>query len=149
MAGMGVKITTSPRDLRSIPRKLRSKADKNKKRAMQRVVLQGVSIIEQRTAKGQGFKGGRFRAYKPEYALFRSQAGRGTTPNLEFTGRMLSALTQTATKSKGIVFFAQSAEAKKAAFNNRTRPFMGFSRDERKELSDVYRATLMPKDWNK
>lgn len=149
MAGMDVKITTRPLDLRSIPRRLRAKLDKNKKRAMQRVVLQGVSIIEQRTAKGQGFKGGRFRPYTPEYALFRSQSGRGTTPNLEFTGRMLSALTQTADKRKGVIFFSRANEARKAAFNNQTRPFMGFTRDERVELSDVYRGTLMPKNWNK
>ena len=149
MAGMEVKITTKPRDLRSIPRKLRSKADKNKKRAMKRVVLQGVTMIEQRTAEGKGFKGGRFKKYTPEYALFRSQAGRGTLPNLEFTGRMLSSLTQKATKKKGIIFFSQASEAKKAAGNNQTRPFMGFSVKEREELSDVYRRSLMPKNWNK
>ena len=114
MAGMEVKITTKPRDLRSIPCKLRSKADKNKKRAMKRVVLQGVTIIEQRTAKGQGFKGGKFKKYTPEYALFRSQAGRGTLPNLEFTGRMLSSLTQKATKKKGIILLFTSLRSQKS-----------------------------------
>lgn len=149
MAGMDVKITTSPRDLRSIPRKLRTKADKNKKRAMQRVVLQGVTIIEQRTAKGQGFKGGRFKKYTPEYALIRAQKGLTLTPNLSFNNNMLPSLTQTAGKSKGVIFFSRPKEARKAAFNNQTRPFMGFTRDERGELADVYRATLMPKNWNK
>ena len=148
MGGMDVKITTSPRDLRSIPRKLRTKADKNKKRAMQRVVLQGVTIIEQRTAKGQGFKG-RFRKYSPEYALLRAEKGLTLTPNLSFNNNMMPSLTQTATKSKGVIFFSRPDEARKAAFNNQTRPFMGFTRDERSELSDVYRATLMPKNWNK
>lgn len=147
MAGFEVKVT--PPDLKSIPKKFSDRINQRKIKAMTATVLSGITIIEKRTAKGMSYTGAPFKKYTASYAAYRSAAGRNTTPNLEFTGQMLGALTPKANKRQGIIFFSRAAEAAKAAKNNRTRPFMGFGKSEQRQLSEIYKSQLMPKGWNK
>jgi hypothetical protein len=112
------------------------------RRALLITAQAGVGIIEDRTAKGRGFKGGFFKKYNPTYAAFRSKRGRGSTPDLQFTGKMLGSMTTKANSKQAVIFFTRAAEAKKAAMNNKSRPFFGFNRKEEKQLSQVFFRNL-------
>ena len=108
------------------------------KRALSITALEGINIIENRTQRSVGFKGGRFTKYSPKYARFRRQEGRTTKPNLDFSGKMLGSMTSKANNREAKIFFTRAAEAKKAAGNNKLRPFFGFNRREEKKLSDIF-----------
>ena len=104
----------------------------------------GINIIEERTSKGKSFKGffRSFKKYTRPYAAFRKRKGRGKRPDLQFTGRMLSAMTSTASESQADIFFSRAEESKKAAMNNKSRPFFGFNRKEEKKLAGVFFRAL-------
>lgn len=112
------------------------------RRALSITAQAGVGIIEDRTAKGRGFKSGFFKKYNPTYAAFRSKRGRGSTPDLQFTGKMLGSMTTKANSKQAVIFFTRAAEAKKAAMNNKSRPFFGFNRKEEKQLGQVFFRNL-------
>ena len=111
------------------------------KKALSITAQQGINIIEARTKKGIGFKGA-FKSYSDGYAQFRSESGRGTKPDLSFTGQMLGSITSRATSKKAEIFFTRAAEAEKAAKNNKSRPFFGFSRAEQKQLGGIFFRAL-------
>ena len=108
------------------------------KRALSITAQEGINIIERRTERSVGFKGGKFTNYSPKYARFRRFKGRTNKPNLEFSGKMLGAMTSKADSRKATIFFTRAAEAKKAAGNNKLRPFFGFNRKEEKKLGDIF-----------
>lgn len=110
----------------------------NKRPAMSAAVLQARTIITQRTARGVDVDGAPFKPYTKTYAAFRRSRGRSTTPDLMFTGRMLASMKAKADKNKGVLFFSRSEEARKAAFNNRTRRFFDLSKDELRRIQKVY-----------
>lgn len=110
----------------------------NKKPAMTAAILQAQTIIKTRTAKGVDVNGAPFKAYSKTYAAFRSKKGRSTTPDLMFSGRMMASMKATATKNEGVLFFSRSEEARKAAFNNRTRRFFDLSKKELTRIQQVY-----------
>jgi hypothetical protein len=108
------------------------------KKALLITGLKGVNIIEQRTSKGVGFKGGKFKPYNSVYAAFRTSKGRSTTPDLRFTGQMMGSMTVRANSKQAEIYFSRAAESKKAAMNNKSRPFFGFSRKEEKQLGKTF-----------
>lgn len=108
------------------------------KNALSITAQTGINIIEQRTESGVGFKGGAFDEYSEKYAKFRKAKGRGSQVDLQFTGRMLGSMTSKADRNKATIFFTRGEEAKKAAMNNKTRPFFGFNRKEERHLSKVF-----------
>ena len=108
------------------------------KRALSITAQQGINIIEDRTEGGVGYKGGRFKPYTEKYKAFRRKKGRGKDVDLQFTGRMLGSMTSKATSKKATIFFTRGEEAKKAAMNNKTRPFFGFNRKEERQLAKVF-----------
>jgi hypothetical protein len=112
------------------------------KRALSITAQSGINIIEARTRKGVGFKGGKFKGYTPIYAAFRASKGRGNNPDLQFTGLMLSSMTSRASSKQAEIFFTRPTESKKAAMNNKSRPFFGFSRKEEKQLGEVFFRAL-------
>ena len=63
-------------------------------------------------------------------------------PDLQFTGQMFSAMTVKANSQEAEIFFNRATEAKKAAMNDKSRPFFGFNRRERKTLSSVFERNL-------
>lgn len=111
---------------------------RNEKPAMLAAILQARTIILERTAQGKDVSGAPFKPYSKTYAAFRSKSGRSPNPNLMFTGRMLASMKVTADKRKGVLFFSRSEEARKAAFNNRTRRFFDLSKKEMQRIQKVY-----------
>ncbi len=112
------------------------------KLALLRTGLAGVNIIEERTSKSKGFKGGAFKKYNSVYSAFRVSKGRSTKPDLRFTGQMMSAMTVKSNNKEAEIFFTRAQEAKKAAMNNKSRPFFGFDRSEEKQLGKVFFRAL-------
>ena len=119
-------------------RKLQRRFRENKRPAMLAAVLQARTIITERTAKGVDVNGAPFKPYTKTYAAFRRSRGRSTTPDLMFTGRMLASMKAKADRDKGVLFFSRSEEARKAAFNNRTRRFFDLSKVELRRIQKVY-----------
>jgi len=139
---MLIKMTTNFDSIAKIVGKRGKQLKASTKLALLRTGLAGVNMIEDRTAKGRSFKGSMFKKYNAQYAAFRSSRGRGTKPNLEFTGRMLGSMSVVSNHKEAEIFFTRGTEAKKAAMNNEKRPFFGFSRNERKKLVSVFERNL-------
>lgn len=110
----------------------------------------GTDLIEDRTAKGFGYSG-KFKPYTPEYIKRKGQGWRSTdrtigfggaptSPvNLSLRGEMLGSMASKKVKT-GVarIYFTRAPEAKKAAFNNKTRPFFGFNDLEQNRLRKFF-----------
>ena len=137
-----LNVSVSPKDLKGLLPKQRKAILKNRKRALLATAVKGSEIILERTAKGIGYKGA-FAEYSDRYAEFRRATGRSTRPDLFYSGSMLGNMTQKANSNQAVIFFSRAAEAKKAAMNNDSRPFMGFDRKESEELSAFFSRKLL------
>ena len=147
---MNVKFDIDTRkldaELKKMGRALPAKIDKT----LLQTAQFGTNLILDRTAKGVGFTG-RFKSYTPEYVKRKGQGwsstgrtrgfgGAPTSPvNLTLRGEMLGAMASAKVKS-GVakIYFTRSTEAKKAAFNNKTRPFFGFNNLEEDRLRKFF-----------
>jgi len=110
----------------------------------------GTNLILDRTERGVGYEG-KFKPYTPEYVKRKGQGwsstnrtrgfgGAPTSPvNLMLRGEMLGEMTSKKVKT-GVarIYFTRSTEAKKAAFNNKTRPFFGFNVSEQNKLRNFF-----------
>ena len=135
---MQVKIKTNVDKVAKNLDKQAKDIEKAMRRALSVTAQEGVNIIEKRTARGVGFKGGEFEPYTKEYADYRKSKRRGVKPNLEFTGEMLGSMTTKANSREANIFFTRATESKKAAMNNKTRPFFGFNKKEKQQLTDIF-----------
>ncbi len=135
---MQVDIKTNAKKVQAALKKKGKDVGKSMKRALSITAQQGINIIEARTEDGVGYKGGAFKGYSEKYAKFRRDKGRGKNVDLQFSGRMLGSMTSKADKRKAKIFFTRAEEAKKAAMNDKTRPFFGFNRQEEKQLANVF-----------
>ena len=135
---MQVRIETNAKKVEKALKQKGKDVNQSLKRALSITAQEGINIIEDRTDKGVGYKGGAFAPYTEKYAIFRSNRGRGKNVDLQFTGRMLGSMTSKADRKKATIFFTRAEEAKKAAMNNKTRPFFGFNRQEEKRLANVF-----------
>ena len=135
---MQVNINSNVEKIQKTLKKKGKDVKKSLKRALSITAQEGINIIESRTESGVGFKAGRFKPYTEKYRIFRKKKGRGKDVDLQFTGRMLGSMTSKATDKKATIFFTRGEEAKKAAMNNRTRPFFGFNRKEERQLAKVF-----------
>lgn len=134
-----VSIDTKPRDLRKMVQKLGRTFTKNHKVAMRRAAAEGLNRIQKRTSQGIDVNGQAFKEYTGTYAAFRKSKGRPVDKvTLIFTGRMRGAMTSGLSGQDGLIFFSSRAESKKAAFNNRKRPFFGLNRKDTRAIRDVY-----------
>ena len=134
-----VNIDTTPRDLRQMVEKLGRTFTKNHKRAMRRAAAEGVNRINKRTSLGLDVNEQPFRPYSESYKGFRESKGRPVDKvKLIFTGKMRGAMTSGLQGQDGLIFFSSRAESKKAAFNNRKRPFFGLNRKDTRSIRDVY-----------
>lgn len=111
------------------------------KPALSKTAQHGVNIILDRTEKGIGYKGA-FKPYSELYGAFRDNRGRGQTPDLNFTGQMLGNMTTKVSGNQAEIFFSSAQQSRKAAGNNKSRPFFGFNREEAKELGKVFERFL-------
>ena len=135
---MQFSLKTNAKKVQAALKKKGKDIDKSMKRALSITAQQGINIIEDRTQDGVGYKGGAFKGYSEKYAKFRRAKGRGKNVDLQFSGRMLGSMTSKADRKKATIFFTRAEEAKKAAMNNKTRPFFGFNRQEEKQLANVF-----------
>lgn len=121
-------------------------------KALAITAMHGINMIQDRTESGRGYDG-IFRPYSPAYAKFRSVKGRQITPvNLNFTGRMLSAIASRRV-SRGVqeIYFTRAEEARKAYFHNVTgagkgritRRFFGFNETEKSKLRQFFKSRLL------
>lgn len=134
-----VNIDTKPRDLRKMVQKLGRTFTKNHKRAMRRAAAEGVNRINKRTSLGLDINEQPFRPYSEAYKGFRQSKGRPVDKvKLIFTGKMRGSMTSGLQGQDGLIFFSSRAESKKAAFNNRKRPFFGLNRKDTRAIRDVY-----------
>ena len=139
---MNITVGSNAKDIAKRLGKKGKELSASVKMALSVTAQAGVNIIEDRTAKGQGYKGGMFPDYSPKYSAFRTANGRGVIPDLQFTGQMLGSMTTRANSKQAEIFFARATESKKAAMNDKTRPFFGFNRQEEKQLGKVFFRAL-------
>ncbi len=112
------------------------------KDALLRTGQKGANLILNRTAKSRGIQDAPFKAYSESYAKWRAKRGKTRKPTLFNKGQMLSAIRAKASSEKATIFFSSAAESKKAAFNQKTRPFFGFSRKDKGELAKFFIRNL-------
>lgn len=167
-----ITIKTNPLRIERVATDLQKDLQRSKRKAMARTVLQGTTIIEERTAQGKGIRGA-FKSYSKSWANIRSDLGLETSKvTLEFgyerraatqsngltdirsvkdryvkRPSMLAALQgKVVNRHVGEIFFSRADAAKRAAMVNQKRKFFGFSRDEEKQLASVYFSGIKFKD---
>ena len=98
-----------------------------------------MDIIKTRTQKGKNADGIAFAPYKPEYKAFRREKGRQVNfPDLNFSGQMLSNMTQKSDSTKAIIFFANKFQAMKAVGNQKKRKFFAIGDRETSTLINFF-----------
>ena len=135
---------------------LKKKSEKLKS-AIQRALaeasaFQVSAIRDRREQKGKDVSGRPFKPYSKGYIQarrkrFNDPSNQDTTPknfvDLNFTGKMFSALTFTTRPSRGIVFFRSAEQTKKAMIHNEgkgkmpQREFFGISFQEQKKINAI------------
>lgn len=109
-------------------------------------ILDEVEELVSRTESGLDVNGARFVAYSPAYAAKRAEAGKGTRPNLTWSGNMLVSITHTVRRVGksiiGTVFFNSSKEALKAEGNMKNREFFGFSEEQIQNIKEAIRRAI-------
>lgn len=138
---MDIRLQTNAKEIARRVGKKGKELSASVKRALLITAQEGVNVIQDRTAKGVGYKG-MFASYTPEYALFRSGKGRSTKPDLNFTGQMLGSMSVRANSKQAEIFFSRATESKKAAMNDKKRPFFGFNDQEEKQLGKIFFKAL-------
>lgn len=136
-----LNVNITPRDLRGLLPKERKAILKKRRIALLSTAEKGIEIIQNLRERGYGYKGA-FPSYSKGYAQFLRKKGHGLTPDLDFSGQMIENVTSKANSSRAIIYFTSETESKKAAFNNKLRPFMGFSRKDSQELSAFFARRL-------
>lgn len=101
------------------------------------------NVIKDRTRQGRSVKGGAFKKYSKGYAKVRAKEGHQLTPNLLFSGNMLSNMSfKRLSNTKGQVFFPNRIQNIKAFFNDQTRPFFDVNRSEEDKAVEVFRKSF-------
>lgn len=125
--------------LKRLEKDLPKKIDK----ALEIVASEGARNIIQRGNRGKGYLG-RFAPYSPAYAKIRQKKGRQVNyVDLNDTGQMWNSLSSGMEK-RGVakIYFADALGNKKAYFNNKKRPFFGFSQKDKKALFKFFQAQI-------
>lgn len=123
--------------------------------ALSATAQQGIVTILDRTLKGKGYQY-RFKRYSPEYAKSKAEGwprtknrrAFGGDPsgkvNLMVSGNMLSSIKSKVDKPQltAEIGFSRATEAKKAYWNNQSRPFFGFNQREKNFLRKFFYKRL-------
>jgi len=122
------------------------------KNALSITAQDGVRIIKERTAKGEGYKG-KFAPYSKGYAELKANGWKAGTfeddprsfsgdasrvVNLFVRGAMLGGMATTVDNEKATIYFTTGELSKRAAKNDKTRPFFGFNAREQTELGKTF-----------
>jgi len=101
-----------------------------------------MGLIKQRTARGMSADGNAFPPYTEAYKTFRQQAGRQTQyPDLNFSGQMLSNITQRSQPTQAIIYFANKFQNVKALGNQKKRKFFAIGAKEIQPIMNVFMQT--------
>jgi hypothetical protein len=101
-----------------------------------------MGLIKQRTARGMSADGNLFPPYTEAYKTFRQQAGRQTQyPDLNFSGQMLSNITQRSQPTQAIIYFANKFQNVKALGNQKKRKFFAIGAREIQPVMNVFMQT--------
>ena len=101
-----------------------------------------MGLIKQRTARGINADGNSFPPYTEAYKIFRQQAGRQTQyPDLNFSGQMLSNITQRSQPTQAIIYFANKFQNVKALGNQKKRKFFAIGAREIQPVMNVFMQT--------
>lgn len=140
---LGLSITIKPRDLAKIAKQEERDVKRGIDKAIGRVGSLGKQIILKRTKVGQGVDGP-FKAYTAEYMSKLASQGKPDSPvDLFNTGQMIRSMQVRQTNSRTAeIYFDNPEAAKKAAFNDRTRPFFGFNAKEEDRLVALFRKEI-------
>lgn len=140
---IGLRVNTKPKDLTKITKQAQRDISRGITKAIGRTGTLGKSIILDRTKLGKGINSA-FKAYTPEYMAVLSKEGKPDYPvDLYNTGQMLRSMqTKQLNSRTAQIYFDNPEAAKKAAFNNQTRPFFGFSAKEEQRLSTYFRKEM-------
>ena len=96
-------------------------------------------LIKQRTAKGVNADGNSFPPYTQDYKTFRQNAGRQVQfADLNFSGQMLSNITQKSEPSFAIIYFANKFQNVKALGNQKKRKFFAIGDREQQPIINVF-----------
>ena len=140
---LGLQVNTKPKDLTKITKQSRRDISRGITKAIGRTGTLGKQIILDRTKLGKGINSA-FKPYTPEYMAVLSEEGKPNSPvDLFNTGQMLRSMQSKQLNSRTAqIYFDNPEAAKKAAFNNETRPFFGFSAKEEKRLAVHFRKEM-------
>lgn len=102
-------------------------------RALDKAAIKVMAEIKNDARLGIGLNGKHFKSYSAPYAQKRAEQSRQVSPpNLIWTGQMMAAMNVGRASQGGAkIYFSNVAAARKAFFNNRTRPFFGLDGDKR------------------
>jgi hypothetical protein len=101
-----------------------------------------MGLIKQRTSRGVSADGNSFPPYTEAYKTFRNKAGRQTTfPDLNFSGQMLSNITQRSEPSFAVIYFANKFQNTKALGNQKKRKFFAIGAKEIQPAMNVFMQT--------
>lgn len=139
---MSIKVKIHTRQFKQFVSDFRRKLDRAIPKALNRSGNKVRETILDRTSRGVGLSG-RFKRYSREYADYRKDKGRGSTPDLNFSGRMLSNIdVERAGTNKVLVNFKRKEEGRKASINQKKRPFFGVRPQEKKFIGEVFAKQL-------
>ena len=128
------------RKFRQFISRFKRRVDRAIPNALNRSGEKTVETIVDRTSRGVSATGGRFKRYSKAYADYRAEKGRGSTPDLNFSGRMLSNLGVERVNNTTVkVAFSRREEENKARNNQKKRPFIGVRPQEVKFITDAFR----------
>ena len=101
-----------------------------------------IGLIKQRTQRGINADGNSFPPYTEAYKTFRQQAGRQTQyPDLNFSGQMLSNMTQRSEPDYAVIYFANKFQNTKALGNQKKRKFFAIGAKEIQPVMNVFMQT--------
>jgi hypothetical protein len=95
-------------------------------------------LIKRRTARGKDFNRMDFVKYTPEYRKIREAKQLPTKPDLFFSGKMLSNMTQKSSPTQAQVYFTAIREGLKAIGNQRKRKFFAIGDAEAPLLKNKF-----------
>ena len=98
-----------------------------------------MGLIKQRTQRGTSADGTQFPPYTEAYKTFRKNAGRQVQfPDLNFSGQMLSNITQRSEPSYAIIYFANKFQNTKALGNQKKRKLFAIGAREIQPVMNVF-----------
>lgn len=112
-------------------------SSRNVKIALGRTAEFLIDNIQQRTQKGKDARNTPFKPYTKNYREFRKQEGKSTRPDLNFSGKMLSNMTQRVQGKSAIIFFADKKQGLKALGNQEKRKFFAVG-NRRNNINKVF-----------